>query len=164
MEIKNVVLGIAILILTISVVIYGINTFYESPDYDDYCEGIKFKGIVETESDCLEVEGEWDGYYCDVNSNCRENYEEAREKYAKSVFLIAVPLGILIIILGALIFGLDFVGAGLMGGGVGVVLYGVGGFWRFAEDWIKFLLSLVGLIILIWFAYWFDKKNSKKLS
>ena len=89
---------------------------------------------------------------------------ESAAKYAKSVFLIAVPIGILIIILGALMFGLDFVGAGLMGGGVGVILYGVGGFWQFAEDWIKFLLSLVGLVILIWFAYWFDKRSFKKKS
>jgi len=176
MSIKNVVLGIAILILTISVVAYGISTFYETPEYSDFCNETRFNGVIETPENCEDLGGKWSPQdikcvttpcpqgYCDAEYLCRQTYEAAREKHAKIVFLIAVPLGILIIILGALIFGLDFVGAGLMGGGVGVILYGVGGFWQFAEDWIKFLLSLVGLIILIWFAYWFDKKNSKKIS
>ena len=174
MEIKNVVLGIAILILTISVVIYGISTFYERPDYDDYCDESKYRGIIENQESCENLDGKWTSQemkcsttpcpqgYCDVDFNCRQAYEEVREKYAKTVFLIAVPIGILIIILGALIFGLDFVGAGLMGGGVGVILYGVGGFWQFAEDWLKFLLSLIGLVVLIWFAYWFNKKTEEK--
>tara|TARA_Y100000296_G_scaffold87409_1_gene133207 strand:+ start:2800 stop:2970 length:171 start_codon:yes stop_codon:yes gene_type:complete len=46
-----------------------------------------------------------------------------------------------------------------MGGGVGIILYGVGAFWRFADDWLKFILSLVGLIAVIVMAYWFNSKN-----
>jgi len=76
--------------------------------------------------------------------------------------LITLPLGIAIIILGTLIFSLESVGAGLMGGGVGLILWGVTGFWEFAEDWLKFLLSLVGLIILIALAYYFNRKLIKK--
>ena len=72
-----------------------------------------------------------------------------------------MPLGILVIVLGAVIFGLEAVGAGLMGGGVGIILYGVGGFWRFADDWLKFSISLLGLIILIWFSYRFNGKGFK---
>ena len=104
MSIKNVVLGIAILILTISVVIYGVNTFHESPDYDDYCDETIYRGIIETQESCVEFEGKWSAQdvkcvtepcpqgYCDVDYFCRQDYEEAREKYAKSVFLIAVPI------------------------------------------------------------------------
>ena len=73
-----------------------------------------------------------------------------------------MPLGIIIIAAGALIFGLEAVGAGLMGGGVGVILWGVGGFWQFAQNWLKFVLSLLGLIILIWLAYYFNKKFGEK--
>ena len=41
---------------------------------------------------------------------------------------------------------------------------GTDGFWRFADDWLKFLLSLVGLVVLIWLAYYFNKKFEKKKS
>ena len=72
--------------------------------------------------------------------------------------MVALPLGIIIIIIGAFVFGLEAVGAGLMGGGVGTILYGVGGYWRYSADLMKFLLSLVGLIVVIYVAYWFNHK------
>ena len=37
MSIKNIVIGIAIIILTISVIVYGIGIFYDEPEYEDYC-------------------------------------------------------------------------------------------------------------------------------
>jgi len=72
--------------------------------------------------------------------------------------LTALPLDVAIIVIGALMFGLESVGAGLMFGGVGVIVYGVGGFWRFTEDWMKFTMSLVALIIVIWLAYYWNKR------
>lgn len=173
MSLKNVVIGIAIIILTISVAVYGINTFYNSPEYSDFCDEFKTPEIIETQERCEEIGGQWSSYggprpvggaenYCDRDFTCRGEYDDSREKYSRTLFLITLPLGIAIIALGALIFGLEAVGAGLMGGGVGIILWGVGGFWRFADDWLKFLLSLIGLVVLIWLAYYFNKKFDKK--
>jgi hypothetical protein len=176
MNIKNVVIGIAIILLTIFVAIYGINTFYPRPEYDDFCEKIQTPMIITTQEECEGIEGEWnsDNYarpiennikgYCDRDFICRQDYDEARESYSQNLFLITLPLGIAIIIFGTLMFSLESVGAGLMGGGVGLILWGVTGFWEFAEDWLKFLLSLVGLIILIGLSYYFNKKLIKKKS
>jgi len=172
MSIKNVVFGIAIIILTISVAIYGISMIYDAPEYEDYCEDGRYYENINTTGECDAMGGKWNLFegpkpiegvegYCDRDYYCRQEYDIANEKHSKTVFLIAVPLGILIIILGALIFGLEAVGAGLMGGGVGIILYGVGGFWRFADDWLKFLFSLVGLVVLIWFVYWYNEKGFK---
>jgi len=97
-----------------------------------------------------------------TGKNCYDVYDNAMESYSRNVFLIALPLGVLIIATGALIFGLETVGAGLMAGGVGVILWGVMGFWRFADEWLKFILSLVGLMALIWLAYYFNKRFEKK--
>jgi hypothetical protein len=173
MAIKNVVIGIAIIILTISVAVYGISTFYPDNDYSDYCD--EFRSFIEVNNSeqCDAAEGKWNAFaeprpvtekdgYCNLNYYCEQEYMDASEKRAKFIFLIAVPLGILVIILGAIAFGLEAVGAGIMGGGVGIILYGVGGFWEFAQDWLKFLLSLLGLIILIWFAHWFNNRKPKK--
>lgn len=173
MSLKNVVIGIAIVILTISVVVYGVHTFYDSPNYEDYCGAYKTQQVIENEQQCLDVGGQWTAQdircvtapcpqgYCDRDFTCRQEYDNASQVYARNVFLIALPAGIAIIALGMIVFGLEAVGAGLMGGGVGIILWGVGGFWRFADDWLKFILSLVGLIVLIWLAYFFNKRFHK---
>jgi len=170
MSIKNLVFGIAIFLLTMFVGIYGINTFYSSgPNYEDFCPG-----YMGNESSCALVGGDWAssgtdinngkpvpvGNYCDYDyTKCQKDYDTADEKYWKTTFLIALPLGIFIIVIGAMVFGLEFVGGGLMFGGVGIIIYGVGGFWRFAQDWLKFTLSLIGLVIIISVGYWFNKRK-----
>jgi hypothetical protein len=193
MNLKNIVIGIAILILTITVVIQGINTFYDGPEYSDFCpsERVPYaysdKGERICPAVCVEmyeiVNGSCSfnecGSGCGVDGitsfeteelcllaldgkNCYGLYDDAQEDYSRNIFLIALPLGIAIIAAGAIIFGLEAVGAGLMGGGVGIIIWGVGGFWRFADDWLKFLLSLIGLIVVIWLAYYFNRKWGNK--
>ena len=179
MNIKNLIIAIAIFILTISVGVYGISTIYgKSPQYEKYCPQII------NEKECITFGGNWTNYsadqvnsvppvpqekigpvyggYCDNYQKCNADFQAAREKYNKKVFLIALPLGIIVIIIGALVFGLISVGGGLMAGGVGIIIYGVGGFWEFADNWIKFVFSLIGLIIVIGLAYYINKKISKK--
>lgn len=173
-SIKNLVFGIAIFLLTLFIGIYGINTFYDKgPEYNDFCPM-----YLGNETSCVSAGGNWVGggasvidggkpvpvgSYCDYDyTACQKKYDAAEEKYRRTTFIIALPLGILIIAIGALVFGLEFVGAGLMFGGVGIILYGVGGFWRFAQDWLKFSLSAVGLVVLIYLAYWMAKRGKKK--
>jgi hypothetical protein len=175
MNLKNVIFGIAILVLTLFVVIYGINTFYEKPEWNDYCGDSKTARFVNNSVDCLSEGGEWTAVekvpqpvgavaigYCDLYTSCQEDFEEAQKDYSRNIFLIALPLGIILIAVGALLFALDAVGVGLMAGGVGTLLYGTGSYWRFAENWMKFGLSLIGLVVVIWLAYYFNKKFSKK--
>ncbi len=50
-----------------------------------------------------------------------------------------------------------------MGGGLGTVLRGVTSYWAYTNDLIRFLISLVGLVVVIYFGYKFqDKLKSKK--
>lgn len=193
LNIKNLVMGIAIIILTVSVVVFGVGIVYDRPEYSDFCdEGPIVPRLPEAcPTVCIplyEIRGECvlnecgsgcgaDGIksfetleQCESvlsksmnGQRCSDNYNNALEKYSRNIFLIALPLGILIILVGAFLFGLESVGAGLMGGGVGVILWGVGGFWRFAQDWLKFVLSLIGLIVLIWFAYKYNKTGTISL-
>jgi len=177
-NIKNIVMGFAIFILTLSVGIYGISTLYgKGPEYNTYCPS------VNTFQQCTDANGKWINYsniennpkiangengYCEYDYMlCQKKYDDANRIYERTVFFIALPLGIIIIAAGALIFGLASVGGGLMFGGVGIILYGVGSFWQYADDWLKFVLSLVGLIIVISLAYyannkWNSQDNNKK--
>ncbi len=172
---KNLIFGIAIFVMTIFVGVYGISTLYgESPKYGDYCP----ENLI-NDSVCVSEGGKWinntqlvadtrgnvkpvpvEGGYCQYDyTPCQKELENAEEKYFKKVFLTALPLGIAIIFAGAMIFGLEVVGAGLMAGGVGLMVYGTGSYWRFTDDWLKFVISLTGLVALISVAYWFNKNN-----
>lgn len=175
--IKNVVLGAAIFILTLFVGIYGMSTLYgESPKYEIYCPQ-----NLTTITSCHDFGGTWmnttqDPYsakpipparesgvsseigYCNVYIVCQPKFESAEKLYYKKLFLTSLPFGIVLIALGAFVFGLESVGAGLMIGGIGIIIYGTGSYWRFTDDWLKFTLSLIGLIILIWLAYYANKK------
>ncbi|MFH1151674.1 MAG: hypothetical protein V1788_00950 [Nanoarchaeota archaeon] len=130
--------------------------------------------LIDTEARCLDFGGKWEAQeikcvttpcpqgYCNRDYQCRMDYEDAQKKYSLNAFLIAVPLGILIIIFGAFLFSLDAVGVGLMGGGVGTMIYGIGGYWNYADNWLRFIISLIGLVALIFFTYWFNNKIEKK--
>ena len=182
---KNFILGLAIIIITIAVINYGINTFYPQPEYEDFCDEFD-KRIIDIEEweictdlcdeEYINDDTAWDKCIniCDkedrerelksskILDDCYKNYETARESYSKNIFLITFPLGIIIIILGTLLFNLEAVGAGLMGGGLGTIIYGITGYWRYSENWLKFLFSLIALAILIWLTYYFNKKGKKK--
>ncbi len=169
MDVKNLFLGLAIFILTMFVIIYGFNSFYPSPEYEKYCN-FSFTR-VNTSEECESLGGEWEEFYikegekggsCDLYSSCREEYDEAREDYSLKRFLILLPFAILVIILGAVFFNLESVGAGLMGGGIGTMIFGIGDYWGYASDKVRFLLSALGLFVLIFFTYWFNNKIGKR--
>lgn len=170
MNLREVILGVAIFILTLFVTTYGVNVFFDEPQYDDSCPVSKLEVPIMNESVCFEHGGKWTDQevrcitepcppgYCDRDFSCREGYELSRERYSMNVFLIAVPLGILLILFGAYFFSLNAVGVGIMTGGVGTILRGISSYWRYSEDWIRFLISLLGLVIVIYFSYKFGDK------
>jgi len=173
MKIKNLILGIVIAILLVLTVGYGINTFYERPDYEDFCPRVY---DIYNQSSCEVAGGTWIDEVdnvkapveermlinrCQEPTGCYDEYDVASEKYSRNLFLIALPLGIIIVVVGAAVFGLEFIGAGLMGGGVLTILYGVINYWQYSDDLLKFILSLVGLVIVIWFGYWLNKRAKK---
>ena len=176
MSIKNTVLGIAIIILTIFVAYYAINLFFPSVNYNDFCGNVNYNIQINDNATCTAQGGMWNyingpkpaetspnttNGYCDLTYYCNQQYENASKARAEKVFFIALPLGIAIIAAGAFFFGLEAVGAGLMGGGVGTLIYGSGAYWPYTHTWLRFLLSLAGLVILIWFAYFWNRKLKK---
>lgn len=167
---RNLIIGIGIFILTLFVVIYGISVFYPSVDYDDYCG--KFYKIT-NEADCINAGGTWQeaelksveavpNGFCSESRTCQDDYDNANGKRSKNVFIIAVPLGLILIILGAFIFHLNSVGIGIMFGGIGTLIYGAGNYWRYSDNLFKFIISLIGLAVLIFLAYWFNGRIGKR--
>jgi hypothetical protein len=174
MNIKSWILSIAILILTLFVVIYGMDLVYENPEYEDFCSSTPVKQIntsaeceANTNSKWISFNDEEDSGYCDVYYYCKEEYDSAREVYSRHVFLTSIILGILIILLGGFLFSAESVSVGLMAGGVGTFLFGIGSYWKYADTWLRFVVSFAGLVIVILITYYLNypeklRKKKKK--
>lgn len=173
MSIKDTILAIAIIVLTIFVTYYAINMIFPSANYNDFCGNVSYNMQINDNATCIAQGGMWNymggpktdnqsNGYCDLSYYCSQQYENASRARAEKVFFIALPLGIVVIAAGAFFFGLEAVGAGLMGGGVGTLVYGSGAYWPYTHNWLRFLLSLAGLVILIWFAYFWNKRAKNK--
>ena len=174
MSLKNIVLAVAIAVLTFLVVLYGINTFYSTPEYNNYCNNTQQTEFITSNETCNANGGFWNYYtvpvksnetngYCDTNYYCSQSFNKAQEAWNKNLFFFGLPLGLIIIILGAFLFSLEFVGAGLMWGGVATIIYSTAGFFAQSADWIKFTISIIALIIIISFAYWYNNKIKKQI-
>jgi len=175
MNLRAIVIGFGIFVLAMFVAIYGTSVFLPQPEFNDFCPGTKTAEFIDTPERCAEIGGYWavDNYprqavngeekdipgYCDRDYYCRQDYEDAMEENNKNRFFVSIPLGIAIIVVGNVVFALETVGVALMAGGAGTFVWGAGGYWSYASDIWRFLISLFGLVVLIWFAYWFEKKN-----
>jgi len=215
LNIKNILIGIAITILTVFVVIYGIQTFYPAPEYDDFCDTqarIPLKPIPENpellggtcstvspdsrDECCINKGYEYydietgtcigtfctkDAKQCDDGSvvgrdpnegcqfypcpgqlTCYDQYDKVHEAYSKNLFIITLIIGIILIAIGALLFQLEAVGSGIMGGGIITLLWGSGQYWRYAEDLFRFIISIIGLLLVIGLGYWVNSRDKKK--
>jgi len=146
---KNIAIGLGILILTSFVAVYGMNTFLDKPIYEDYCTD--YSRPVEELGMTQKIE----------NQECLDSYDVAREHYAKWVFIISIPVGLVIVALGTFVFSLSSVGVGIMLGGVYTLIYGTANYWRYGADWMRFIVSLIGLVALVLIAYRFNTPKKK---
>jgi len=156
---KSNLLAIAIVIVLTAFVFYGIFTFYNSPQYNNYCED-KSPRLIQTHESCEEEEGEWIEYpnpringelqngYCDTYSKCSEEYNLDNNIYKKNVFMIAVIIG-LIVLVGGLFISNRSVSGGLMGGGILTLIIGILQYWSELGDALRFITLGVVLAILI---------------
>lgn len=170
-NIKEKLLSIAIAIVLVFFIAYGINTFYKNPRYDDFCQD-KFpvKQNI-TEQECINLGGKWtqtvipriEGQpvqegYCDPTYTCNQEFQDSRENYNKIVFIISGILGLICVIIGGIILKLESVSTGIMGGGILTIIYGTIRYWGHLEDIGRFLILGIILVVLILIGYKYLKK------
>ena len=150
MQIKNIVLGIAITFLAFLVIFTGIQTFYPSPNWEDFCGNVNSitPKLVDENTVCTQDAKQCpDGSYvgrdpknnceflsCDYQiiqqreyEKCQNDYDTSNEKYSKNLFIVTLVLGIFLLLL----------------------------------DWFRFAISIVGLILVIYLAYWLNSHRGK---
>lgn len=179
MNVKNLVLGVGIFIVFLLMLNYGIEAFYKSPQYEDFCKSgvgmsypAKFDGSIasvnctfnkqlQNQSDiCYTNRGnpiyEYDDNGCTILikecNYCQKDFEEADKAYNKVFFVIALIVGIIVLFAGYGLLSTEPVGSALMASGVGAIFMGSMRNWQNLSDVWRFLLLVVALILLVWIA------------
>lgn len=149
----------------------GVSLFYESPAWEDFCTQEQVVPAINTQEECLNVGGQWveDGTvdaagrpvavkldiertgYCNQYFTCQQEFDDARDVYNKTVFVVLVILGLLAIIAGFVAKQYHVVANGLSLGGVVSLIIASVRYWPSAPDTIRFAILLVALAVLIWF-------------
>jgi len=183
MNVKNLVLGIGIIIVFGLVLWQGIEAFYPTPKYDDFCKAnipqpafLKPETVCNSsvnlqrdEAQCYQQRGnpiyEYDGNGCQISVKecdlCNLNLEKAQDTHAKSVFYISLIVGLIALIVGYSILSIEPVGSALIGSGIWSFFWGTVINWRNLSSIWRFLLLLIALILIIFIAI---RLNTKKIS
>ena len=178
MNVKNLVLGVGIFIVFLLMLHFGIETFYASPKYEDFCKRGEFMGyypekilaysanctyskqLREQEQACYEQTGqpvyEYDENGCNVAVKecnlCNKEFTSKQAGHDKVVFVVALIVGIIVLLIGYGVLNVEPVGSALMASGVGAIFYGSMRNWINLTNVWRFLLLLLELILLIWVA------------
>jgi hypothetical protein len=161
MKLKHKLLSLAIAIVLVFFIGYGIELFIDNPRYDDFCP-VDVNGIRDAAA-CSAAGGEWqDGEgiarpvpergFCGETKACRDSFQNARNAHDKVVFIVAVIGGIAALVSG-FILKHESVTNGLVGGGILSILYGTIRYWEHADELLKFVLLGLTLGLLIWVGY-----------
>jgi hypothetical protein len=183
MEVKNLVLGIGIVVVYALVLWQGIEAFYPSPQYNDFCgtypeapikqyaveiSNCTFPRQLQEYSDQCSREEGFAVYNYDENGCvssfkecdfCNKQFTEAQNSHSKNVFWVSVIVGIITLLVGYLILNIEPVGSSLIGSSIWAIFYGTVVNWRNFTTILRFLLLLIVLILLIWIAI---KLNTQK--
>ena len=171
MKIKDIILGLIIAVVFVMFCAYGTNLIYKAPVYEEYCNATYFPSMVIKECNisvelqqkneaCWNNKGEpmpvYDENGCQkdvVCSSCRLDYEKADESYSKNMFIITLVIGVIIIAISSLLIEISSVSGGLMLGSLFFIVYGTGRYWRFMNDWLRFIILGIALAVLIYLGY-----------
>lgn len=159
-------LSIAIALVFVIFVNYGMQTFWKQPMYEDYCGREYYPRVApvkDVECEIIDVpecsEGDampvWENgcikeYEC---SMCRQEYEKEREGHSRIVFVVMGLIGLGAIALSMMYLKKDVVANGIMGGGVLSLLVGSIRYWGFLEDITRFITLGLILALLIYIGY-----------
>lgn len=169
MNIKNLILGIGIVVIFGLALWQGIETFYPSPQSDSYCNETMIPIPVDKGMDmsnnatyCAEHDGLWRDGFCDLYYNCRMEYEEALKPHSQVVFIISLIVAVIAIIIGYFLIKIEPVGSSLIGCGIWAIFWGSVINWRNFANYARFILLSLALVFVIWLALRLNRKKKKR--
>ena len=166
---RRVVLSIGIAVLYVMFIAYAIETFYPSPNYENFCPYTEERMNYNSELECTENNGKWTKYsegsypkpadgngtitgYCDYDYYCREEYSSYQETYNRNIFFLTLIIGIITFVVAVALL-VESVSAGFMGGGVLLIIYGTLRYWGSLSDIWRTIMLGFALAVLVWIGY-----------
>ena len=154
---KKLALSLAMVVVLNVFFNVGLETFYPAPDYNDYCPSAPMEKLYENQNACTEAGGIWQQPqavgalgYCDLFTKCNEEWTAANEPYNRNAFITLTGLGVATLMLGLLVGSLPMaVANGLLYGGVISILIGTIRYWTLMDDYLRFIVSGVALLLLV---------------
>ena len=165
-RIKKWFLAIGIAIIFTLFINYGISTFFNAPDYNEYCVHNQTELNYNNKSSCISSGGQWTetaAYgkpvppdyqtgYCDIDFTCRKSYDDAQKIYDDRSFTVMVIAGFLALVIGVLV-SVESISSGFLLGGILNLLFATLRYWDRFSNVIKFVLLGVVLLVLVWIGY-----------
>lgn len=148
----KIFLGVALALIFFGLFNLGVETFYDGPEYNDYCDGDRgIPGKIDwTEQECTTEGGVWQDGFCNFYSECRTEYDKARDSYSNNVFYIFVIVGLVLAVVGLFIVSLPFQIVGI-GAGTALIIEGI---LRNLENKIPaFIAGILAFGILSYFVW-----------
>ena len=140
-KVKKWLLAIGIAIIFTMFINNGVNTIYNNPQYEDYCDIEDIRPAIPGEVKEI-VE----------DSECKQNYQNAREVFEKNAFIILIVFGVIAVIAGVLIQ-IESISYGLLIGGILNLFIATMRYWSRLGETLRFVLLGIVLVILIYIAY-----------
>lgn len=138
-----VMLGIAILYpMTVH---YGVRTFVPPPQWDAYVTAGPERPAHDPETGMMDPE-EAERLRAEHERQLAA-YEFAEERFAETLFLVAVPAGAVAVLIGTFV-AVPAVAPGLVAGGVLAITNGYMTYWDALTDTLKFVSLLAALVLL----------------
>lgn len=184
-KIKEIILALAIMTVLNLFINYGVMTFYKSPKYENFCTSKLSAQQYLDKVSCESVGGQWfennsissDGMsprpvkiissddqqingWCNSTVKCSQDYEQAKSFYNRNVFMVLITVGLIALILGLAVISINALANGFLAGGLILMIIGTIRYWSETDDYLRFAILGVTLIILIWLGY--KKLKTKK--
>jgi small-conductance mechanosensitive channel len=172
-SIKNIIIGLIIAVVFVMFCAYGTNLLYKSPNYENYCRIPNTP--VENQTLCDEYNGTWIPQetlckmdqpcpqgYCDYYTKCQPSWQKAEKAYSQNLFIISIVVALIVIAIAAFLISVSSVSGGLMFGSLMYLIYGTARYWGYMEDWGRFIILGVALIVLIYIGYRLASREKEK--
>ena len=148
MPLLKLLYAIAIALLVVAFVGFGISAFYPEPKYPEYPPELEFSGPGEKATQ------EEKKLMADYREK-EESYQRRISDYNRVVSSIAIGVAVLLLV-GSLLWisGLPVIGEGTTLGAVFTLFYGLIRAFMTNDDQFRFVAVAIGLVVLLALAYW----------
>jgi|AntRauTorckE6833_2_1112554.scaffolds.fasta_scaffold45143_2 hypothetical protein len=170
-------LVLAIVVILVAFVNYGMSFLYPSPEYEDFCGqdqyALQAPQQITSKASCQAEGGKWNPYEsprklspqradvaatssvtgsCERDYYCRAEYEATRDIHDRNGLIAMLIIGLIVSMFGFMRRKRDVIATSLAISGIIVIIFGLLRFWTSANDWAQFILLGSVLVAFIYLA------------